>query len=113
MVVVVITGDSEWMEPRLVDVPIDVERFMLYADEHKSKEALTEVICEATGLDRIDLEEAQVFELEPLAAERLKKAEWQETYRDDQLFEQNMHKAIVFAAFAKGGPVKLEYLEEE
>jgi hypothetical protein len=113
MTVVVIIGDSEWMEPRLVDVPIDVERFTLYATENESKEALAKVICEATGLDRIDLEEAQVFELEPLAAERLKQAEWPETVNDAQAYEQNLHKSIVYAALAKGGPVKLECLEEE
>ncbi|MFQ5759206.1 MAG: hypothetical protein ACE5IF_05970 [Candidatus Bathyarchaeia archaeon] len=90
------------MEPYLVEVPDGSsigEIRKAFAKEHR--------------LDKMDLEEAQVFELEPLAAERLKQAEWQQTYRDDQLFEQNLHKAIVFAAFAKGGPVKLECLEEE
>lgn len=102
MTIVVITGNIEWMESYLVDMPASA-----------SKREMAKAIHESTELDAIDLEEAQVFELEPLAAERLKKAEWQETFRDDQLFEQNLHKAIVYAAFAKGGPVKLECLEEE
>jgi len=100
--IVVIVGDSEWMDPYLVDVPASA-----------SKREMEEAIYAEVSLDNVDLEEAQVFELEPLAAERLKDLEWQETFCDADAFSQNMHKAIVYAAFAKGGPVKLECLEEE
>lgn len=102
MTVVVIIGDSEWMEPFLVDVP-----------DGTSMDEIRAAFVKEHRLDEVDLSEAQGFELEPLAAERLKKAEWQETWDDAQAYEQNLHKAIVYAAFAKGGPVKLECLEEE
>jgi len=106
MTIVVITGDSEWMEPHLVEVPIEVV-------DDTTKKMIEEIVLKELGLDGIDIEEAQIFELEPLAAERLAQAEWQETWDDSQAYEQNLHKAIVYAAFAKGGPVKLECLEEE
>lgn len=102
MTVVVIIGDIEWLEPYLVDVPASA-----------SMDEIRKAFVEKYGLDEMDLSEAQGFELEPLAAERLAKAEWEETFRDDQAFAQNLHKAIVYAAFAKGGLVKLECLEEE
>lgn len=101
MTIVVISGDSEWIEPSLIDVPDDA-----------SEEEIAEAIREKTGYPEDVFDELQIFKLEPFAAERLKKADWEETYGDEDLCAQNRHKAIVYAAFAKGGPVEVEALKE-
>jgi len=108
MTVVVISGDSEWLTIDLVDMPAS-------ASEKEMKEA----VYKQTELDAIDLEEAQVFELEPSAVEMLKAIKWPSpydvspTFADSQAYETAMHQAVVYVAFAKGGPVELEYMKEE
>lgn len=101
MIIVVISGNSEWIEPSLIDVP----------DGASAKE-ITKAIRKETGYPEDVFDELQIFKLEPLAAERLKEADWEETYGDGDQLAQNRHKAIVYAAFAKGGPVEVEALKE-
>lgn len=101
MTIVAISGSSEWVEPYLIDVP-----------DGASKEEIAEAVGEKTEYPEDMIDELQIFELEPLAAERLKEADWEETYGDGDLYSQNLHKAIVYAAFAKGGPVAVEALKE-
>jgi len=100
--IVVIIDSIEWVTPQLLDVP-----------DEATKEEILEAASEELGLDPIDLEEAQVFELEPVIAERIKSIKWEETFCDGDMDSQNLHKALVYCAFAKGGPIELERIEVE
>jgi hypothetical protein len=55
----------------------------------------------------------QWFEIVPSAVERLKAIRWPEPLSDTCMAETSRHAALVYAAFAKGGPVRVNALNEK
>jgi len=106
----------------IIELGDTIETVLVDAPNGASKEEISKAI--ATSLyEELNIEEEEVeelsyqrFEIEPLAVERLKAIKWPSPYdvspvfADGQGFQTAMHKALVYAAFAKGGPVEVECL---
>lgn len=106
MTAAVIIDHGEYVSTLLIDVP-----------DGSQEEKILEAIAEELEEDVEDLE-LQWFEIEPSAVERLKAVEWPDPYEVDPIFadavgdEVSMSQALVYAAFAKDGPVKLDAMED-
>jgi len=101
MTIAVIADLSDCVGADLVDIP-----------DGASEEEIAEAISKETGWSFDG--SLQWFEIEPSVVERLKTIKWPDCrdvspiFADAQAAETGKHMALVFAAFAKGGPVKVD-----
>lgn len=100
MTIAVIAEFDNCLRVDLVDVP-----------DGASEEDITKATTEGLIVERLD--SLQRFALEPSAVERLKAIKWPDErdvapfLADGQVYQTAMHQAVVYAAFAKGGPVDI------
>ena len=105
MIIAVIATFADCLRVELIDVPDGA------SEEDITKAATGDLIVE-------NLDSFQRFIIEPSAVEQLKAIKWPDErdvapfLADAQVYQTAMHQAVVYAAFAKGGPVDVACLQK-
>lgn len=121
MTIAVIVDHGERLETRLIDTPNDISeeevlkaiaKELGYTDEELKEDP------ELAKARRESLEHVQWFAIDPTSVTKLKAIQWPDPYSVSPTFADTVaddnaeYQARVYAAFAKGGPVEVEGLNE-